>query len=94
MPFWTITLVGIIFAGWVGRSVGRWAHNHHWSGAGRAALLLVANVAAFGVFWVGKYILFNAVLFRVQHQHDPTHHTPAEAHEAGLAGAAGAPELD
>jgi len=92
VPFWTITVVGVVFAGWVGHVVGNWTKRHHWAGAGRVIVLLVANLAAFGVLWVAKYILFNKVLFKVTH-HDGREHTHAEATEAGLAGAAGAPDL-
>ena len=94
LPFWTITVLGIAFAGWVGHAVGNWAKDNDVVGLERALLLLAANAAAFGVFWVGKYIFFNTVLFRVQHHDDGLPHSHAEAHEAGLAGAAGAPELD
>jgi len=92
VPFWVITIIGVLFAGWVGHVVGGWAKDHHWGGLGRVVLLLAANLAAFGVLWVAKYVLFNKVLFKVQHVHDGPH-THAEATEAGLAGAAGAPDL-
>ena len=92
LPFWVITLLGVLLAGWVGHLGGRYAHDHHWGGTARVILLLAANLAAFGVFWVAKYIFFNKVLFAVRHHHgdQPPSHTAAT--EAGLAGAAGAPE--
>jgi len=92
VPFWAITVIGVAFAAWVVGLAGTYASHHHWHGASESALLLVANLAAFAVLWVGKYILFNTVLFKPTH-HDGSPHTHAEEHEAGLAGAAGTPEL-
>ena len=91
VPFWIITVIGVLFAGWVVHLAGTWTTRHHWNGLGKSVLLLSANLAAFGVLWVGKYILFNKVLFKATHDSAP--HSHAEEHEAGLAGAAGAPEI-
>jgi putative flippase GtrA len=93
-PFWMITVVGVVFAGWVGHVAGAWAKRHDVTGPERVILLMAANLVAFGVLWVGKYILFNTVLFKVHPPHDGQAPSAAQAHEAGLAGAAGAPELD
>jgi len=92
LPFWIITLIGVLFSGWVENVAGHWTTSHGWVGMGRLVVLLAANVAGFGVLWVGKYILFNKVLFRATHA-DGHPHTHIEEIEAGLAGAAGAPEL-
>lgn len=91
VPFWVITVIGVAFAAWVVHLAGNYSSAHHWQGAGVSVLLLLANLAAFGVLWVGKYILFNTVLFKTTHPDDGPH-TAAEHHEAGVAGAAGSPE--
>ena len=92
LPFWIISLVGVAFSGWFGHIAGTYAHHHHIKGAGLAALLDGANLAAFGILWVAKYIIFNQVLFAVTH-HDGATHGHDEQTEAGLAGTAGSPEL-
>ena len=92
LPFWTITIIGVVFAGWFVSLGGSYASDHRIVGLSRAVLLLFANLLAFAILWVGKYILFNKVLFVVAH-HDHLPHTHEEHTEAGLAGAAGAPEL-
>jgi putative flippase GtrA len=94
LPFWLITLIGVAFGGWFGHLGGVYARHHHITGSVRAGLLLAANLLAFAILWVGKYVFFNKVLFAVQHHHDGAPHTHEEQEEAGMAGAAGAPELD
>lgn len=70
LPFWVITLVGIAFSFFVAHETGQFTHHHHITGAFRVALLLIANLAGFGVLWVAKYILFNKVLFVTRHRGD------------------------
>ena len=91
-PFWVITLVGVVFGGWFGHLGGTYARHHHITGNARVLLLLAANLVAFAILWVGKYVFFNRVLFAVTH-HDGLAHTHEERAEAGVAGAAGDPEL-
>ena len=93
LPFWVITIIGVIFGGWFGHLGGEYARHHRITGNTRVVLLLAANLAAFAILWVAKYIFFNRVLFVVQHHHDASPPTHDEQAEAGLAGAAGTPEL-
>jgi putative flippase GtrA len=92
LPFWVISLIGVLFGGWFGSLGGTYAKHHHITGNVKVVLLLSANLLAFAILWVGKYIIFNKVLFGVVH-HDGAVHPHSEHTEAGLAGAAGAPEL-
>ncbi len=70
LPFWIITLVGIGFSFVVAHEAGQVTRHHGITGALRLLILLLANIAGFGVLWVGKYILFNKVLFVVRHHPD------------------------
>ena len=70
LPFWAVTLVGIAIAFLVAHWAGEFTRNHKITGALRVTLLLVANLAGFGVLWVGKYVLFNRVLFNVRRPSD------------------------
>ena len=70
LPFWAITLVGIGFSLFVAHEAGQFTKHHGITGAGRLAILLLANIAGFGVLWVAKYVLFNKVLFVVRHHPD------------------------
>lgn len=68
LPFWIITLIGIGFSGYVGHEAGVFTHRHHITGLPRAGILAAANLAGFAVLWVGKYFLFDRVLFVVRHR--------------------------
>jgi putative flippase GtrA len=69
LPFWIITLVGIAFSLLIAHEAGRVTRDHGIGGVVRILILLVANVAGFGILWVAKYIIFNKLLFVVPH-HD------------------------
>jgi len=70
LPFWMITLVGIGFSFVVAHEAGQVTRHHGITGAARLLILLLANIAGFGVLWVAKYIVFNKVLFVVRHHPD------------------------
>jgi putative flippase GtrA len=63
LPFWIITLIGILFSLYTAHVAGQFTKHHHITSVLRLVILLVANLAAFGILWVAKYILFNKVLF-------------------------------
>ena len=59
VPFWTASLIGILFgaaSGAEARHISLAHHLHHFSSS---VLLLSANVIAFAVLWVAKFIVFN-----------------------------------
>jgi len=62
LPFWVMAAFGIAFS-IVGATVARHLGLHHGYPV-RTALVLIANLVSFGIFWVGKLMLFNR-LFRV-----------------------------
>ena len=66
LPFWAMAVTGILFSiltSSYARHVGQVHHFHHF---GRTVLVLGANLAAFGVLWVVKFLVFNR-LFHVHH---------------------------
>ena len=83
LPFWLMGAAGIAFSiigATIARNIGQ---EHHLDHLDQTALVLLANVVSFGVFWVLKLMLFNRV-FRV-----PTliqeidEHIDAEEHPEG-----------
>jgi putative flippase GtrA len=59
IPFWGMSLLGIgvsIIGASIARHIGI---EHHMSHIEETALVLVANLASFGLFWVLKLLLFN-----------------------------------
>ena len=70
-PFW-----GLAFAGWALSTysvylMDRYAKHHGFSHPLTTALVAVVYVAAFGVLWIGKFIIFNRLLFVHRHHHEP-----------------------
>jgi putative flippase GtrA len=65
LPFWVMSLIGIVFA----LFVAGWAHDigqaHHLRHFDRTLLVVAANVAAFGVLWLLKLALFNRIFAQI-----------------------------
>ncbi len=64
VPFWTMSAIGIVVSiggAALARHIGI---EHHLSHLKQTALVLMANVFSFGLFWILKYMLFNR-LFHV-----------------------------
>ena len=59
LPFWGMALLGLIFSTWlVAIADRRW---------GTTIAVSAANLSAFGVLWVFKFVVLNHVLFKVEH---------------------------
>jgi putative flippase GtrA len=64
VPFWVMSAIGItvsIGGAAVARHIGK---THHLSHLQETAVLLLANLVSFGLFWILKYMLYNR-LFHV-----------------------------
>lgn len=57
MPFWALALVGLAFSTLLVSIAHRW-NEATW-------VVSAANLVAFGILWVVKYLLLDALLFRV-----------------------------
>ena len=66
VPFWALAFVGLGF------STLLVAVAHRWNDA--TWVVSAANLAAFGILWVAKYLLLDAILFRIA----PDEVAPAE----------------
>lgn len=78
LPFW-----GLAFLGWALSTLAvfemdRVASHHHFTHPQKTIAVEIVYVAAFGVLWVGKFIIFNKLMFVHRHHHDHGEH-PAEA---------------
>jgi putative flippase GtrA len=75
VPFWGLALLGLAFSTWA----ADWAESQF----DRNALAVnIASLAAFGILWVGKFIIFNEVLFK--HHHEVLEEFPALDGSTGL----------
>lgn len=62
-PFWSIAILGLVFSTWTADVAEARAVDLTSSRLGQAVIINTAVIAAFGVLWVGKFFLFNKVLF-------------------------------
>ena len=79
VPFWALAFAGLSLSTWaadLGATLaGRAAASH----AATTAIVMTSSLLAFGVLWVGKFIIFNALLFTERPQ--PRHlRAPAKPH--------------
>jgi putative flippase GtrA len=83
IPFWAMAAIGISFS-IVGASLAKHVSTvHHLNHLESTVVVLAANVASFGIFWVAKLLLFNR-LFHVDELEEIEDHLEVE--EAGVAG--------
>ncbi len=80
IPFWSMAALGIfvsVFGASFAKHLGNAWHLHH---LGQTALVLVANILSFGIFWVLKLLLFNR-LFHFELEEFDEHLTHEEEQE-------------
>jgi putative flippase GtrA len=81
LPFWVMSLTGIGFALYTATLAHNYADSHHLHHLARTALVVGANVAAFGILWVLKFLILNRLFAQIAdaelHEHEPQE-TPQE----------------
>lgn len=76
VPFWGLALLGWAASTGAVYLAGQYARHHHFSHAHKTELVLAVYFGAFAVLWVGKFLIFNSVMF-VQHHHEHVHEDDA-----------------
>jgi putative flippase GtrA len=75
VPFWSLALLGLGFSTWAaGWAEGAFDRN--------TLAVLGASLGAFGVLWVGKFIIFNELIFK--HHPEVLHDAPALDGHTGI----------
>jgi putative flippase GtrA len=74
VPFWSLAFLGLVLSTWAADFAESNAHHLTGSDLGVRLIVNAAALGAFGVLWVGKFFIFNKVLFA--HPHEPA--LPAE----------------
>ena len=66
LPFWSLVLLGLVFSTWAADYAE--SNAHHLTDSDLVARLIVngAALAAFGILWVGKFFIFNKLMFASQ----------------------------
>ena len=82
VPFWGLALLGWVCSTVAVRYMEKYAKHHHFHHSLTTTTVAVVYVAAFGVLWVAKFIIFNKVLFA----HHPQDLPPALDGRTGVPG--------
>jgi hypothetical protein len=81
IPFWALAFLGLVISTIAVHEVGNNIKQYHQ--AVRTLIVLATNVGAFGVLWIGKFIIFNELMFK--------HHPEVLEDEPALDGRTGIP---
>ena len=65
LPFWVMSLTGIGFALFTANVAHNFADTHHLHHLVRTILVVGANVAAFGILWVLKFLILNRLFAQI-----------------------------
>jgi putative flippase GtrA len=68
VPFWVMSFIGLVFSTLCVYLAEGWAEGQDLTKARTALLLNASSLAAFGLLWVGKFLIINHLLFH--HKHD------------------------
>jgi putative flippase GtrA len=82
VPFWIMAFIGIGFSALVSALAEDVARDITNGRSTQALVLNVANVGAFGILWILKFVIFNKILFA---------HRPSEEIDPALDGRTGLP---
>lgn len=67
VPFWVMSFVGLVFSTLCVYLAEQWAENRGLTRAKTAFLLNLSSLAAFGMLWIGKFLIINHLLFHRDH---------------------------
>jgi putative flippase GtrA len=59
VPFWVMSISGILFALYAASLAHNFANAHHLQHLARTILVVGANIAAFGILWILKFLILN-----------------------------------
>jgi putative flippase GtrA len=65
VPFWVMSIVGIVFALLVVALAQRYAQAHHLHHLTRTVLVIGANIGAFGILWLLRYFILNRLFVTI-----------------------------
>jgi putative flippase GtrA len=65
VPFWVMSILGILFALLVAGLAQRFAREHDLQHLARTVLVIGANIFAFGILWLLKFFIFNRLFAEI-----------------------------
>ncbi len=63
VPFWSLSFLGLLISTIAVGQADHWVRSGHHSHGYRTLVLDLTNLASFGVLWLGKFVIFNKILF-------------------------------
>lgn len=85
VPFWLITILGVVLSTTAVHFAAVEAKSHHLSKDGETIAVEFANFFTYGVLWFAKFSFFNRVLFKVKPEDTAEVATPTRRTEIGVA---------
>jgi putative flippase GtrA len=84
VPFWALAVLGWVLSTLSVYVMERYAKHHNFTHFWSTVSVAVVYIAAFGVLWVGKFIIFNKLMFvHRHHPQSPELPAPAQAEHNG-----------
>jgi putative flippase GtrA len=65
VPFWVMSITGIGFALYAASLAQAFANSHHLQHLARTVLVIGANVAAFSILWLLKFLILNRLFVEI-----------------------------
>jgi putative flippase GtrA len=65
LPFWVMSITGIGFALYTATLAHNFADSHHLQHLARTILVVGANIAAFGILWLLKFLVLNRLFAQI-----------------------------
>jgi putative flippase GtrA len=65
VPFWVMSIIGIVFALLVVALAQHYAQDHHLHHLARTVLVVGVNVGAFGILWLLRYFILNRLFVTI-----------------------------
>lgn len=75
VPFWALAFAGWALSTYSVYLMERYAKQQHFSHVLTTALVAIVYIAAFGLLWVGKFVIFNKLMF-VHRHHEAKDESP------------------
>ena len=79
VPFWVIAALSLVLSSLAAAFVAHNATHVTTSRLGKALLVNLANIFTYGCIWIGRFTLYNKVLFKHEPVHEHAHAGVAEA---------------
>jgi putative flippase GtrA len=65
LPFWVMSITGIGFALYTASLAHNFANTHHLEHLARTVLVVGANITAFGILWILKFLVLNRLFAQI-----------------------------